>query len=159
MAAGIPNWVLLVAGVALLAILAGQNQDGQNKNTGNFNRGVLQQMTPTKFRRYVATVWSDEGYETTTDPDDAEYVDVTARSADELVAISVRSRKEENRVSENAVRRFARSSQSMGADRAVMVSSSFYTEPAREAASEFGIQLRDGDETARRFTNNGNLPE
>jgi restriction endonuclease Mrr len=153
MVAEIPNWVFLVGVLVVLFVLSQDSSD----NPGVYNRGVLQQTSPEKLNQYVGKEWERRGYDTQNDPD-AEYVDVIAESEEEKIAISVRRRQEDNRVSRNAVKRFSRSAESVGADRSIMASSSYFTKPAREEAKQEGITLLDGDELADIFTDHDGIP-
>jgi len=111
MVVGIPSGGIAILGFSgLLHSLFGE---GSNE-TSDYNRGALQQASHEKLKRYVAEVWQSKGYTTEISLDDAEYIDVRAESEQEIVAISVRPRKEENRVSKNAVKRFIDSSREIG---------------------------------------------
>ncbi|SDR06860.1 Restriction endonuclease [Natronobacterium texcoconense] len=140
-------------------ILVLLSADSNNERPGHYNRGVLQQTSPEKLRKYVAILYENEGYTTEVSRNSAEYIDVVAKSDEELVAISVRRRQEEDRVSANAVKRFADSLQKFGADSAIMVSTSYFTKPARDTAKQSDIKLLNGDELAEHFTKCNDIPK
>lgn len=71
----------------------------------------------------------------------------------------MRQRQEDDRVSANAVTRFAKTLQSSNANRGILVSTSYFTEPAHETANQEGIELMNGEELARVFTKDDELPE
>ena len=157
--------VWIIAGLVLLALLFGSGSGnssgsgGSNKgNSGQYNRGVLQQASPETLREYVAKVWENRGYTTKTSRDDAEYADVVARSDEEVVAISVRRRQEEDRVSGNAVKRFVNSAEDIGSDRSIMVCTSYYTDNASNIAQKSDIELLNGEELADVFTECNEIP-
>ena len=156
-------WVVIVL-VGALAVLFGSETSNSgasgnsNNSSGQYNRGVLQQTSPEKLRNYVATAWGNKGYNTEIKRNDAEYADVIAESNEESVAISVRRRQEENRVSANAVKRFAKSAADVDSDRSLIACTSYYTDEARNTAQQSDIELLDGEELADVFTNCDDLP-
>lgn len=149
----IPIWVPIGV-VAVLLLLV----PWEAESPGTYNRGVLQQTSPKKLKRYVSKEWRRRGYDTEISEKEPEYVDVLAESGDEKIAISVRRRQEDNKVSRNAVERFSRSANELDANRAIMVSSSYFTEPAREKAEDSGIKLLNGDELADIFSAHDGIP-
>lgn len=157
-------WVVVVLAGAL-AVLFGSGtansgaSGSTNNRSGQYNRGVLQQTSPEKLRDYVAKAWGNKGYNTEIERNDAEYVGVIAESDEESVAISVRRRQEENRVSANAVKRFAKSAADLGSDRSLMVCTSYYSDEARNTAQQSDIELLDGEELANVFTNCDDIPK
>lgn len=154
----------MVLGLVLLALLFGSGSGssgsgGSNKqSSGQYNRGVLQQASPETLREYVSEVWESRGYTTEVSRDDAEYADVVAKSDEEVVAISVRRRKEKDRVSANAVKRFVNSTEDIGSDRSIMVCTSYYTDNACNIAQKADIELLNGEELADVFTECNQIP-
>ncbi|KAA9400780.1 hypothetical protein Har1131_17275 [Haloarcula sp. CBA1131] len=61
-------------------------------------------------------------------------------------------RKENNWVGEDAVHRFATTAHHISADRMVFTSSSFFTNSARAAADELGIETWNGERTGNLFS-------
>jgi restriction endonuclease Mrr len=155
MVAGVPDQVVVVGAVILLLILA---QSDDTDSPGNYNRGVLQQTSPEKLRKYVARIWTGRGYETRTGENSGEYVDVIAESANETVVISVRRQPEEGAVSADAVQRFRSSAGNFESDGKVMMSTSYFTQKARETASRADIELIEGDEFAEMLTEHDGIP-
>lgn len=160
----VEGWVV-VAGLVLLALVfssgTGNSSGSGSSNkgsSGQYNRGVLQQASPETLREYVAKVWENRGYTTEISRDDAEYADVVARSNEEVVAISVRRRQEKDRVSGNAVKRFANSADDLGSDRSIMVCTSYYTDKACNTAQNSGIELQNGEELADEFSECNEIP-
>jgi len=160
MVAGIPDIAIVVGFFGLIYIIGTRNSNGTHHSTktGEYNRGSLQRASHDKLKRYVATVWEHKGYTTEISLNDAEYIDVHAESDQEIVAISVRPRKEENRVSKNAVKRFMDSSRGIEADQLVMATSSYFTAPAKGAAEEANIRLLNGEDLAALFTKQDGIP-
>lgn len=152
------GWFLLIP--LVIAIIVGMATRSSGKdNPGYFNRGSLQRMSSEKLKRYVAIAWRNRGYTAEIQFNNLEYIDVIASSSEEVIAISARRKREEDRVSEDAVKRFAKSSQKQGADRRVMVTSSYFTESACETADQLGVELLDGESLAQIFTRCEDLPE
>lgn len=156
----------VIALVVVLAVLfnsgtsnSGTSGAGNNMSSGQYNRGVLQQTSSEKLSRYIAKIWENKGYNTEIKRNNAEYADIIAKSDDDVVAISARRRQEENRVSANAVKRFASSAIDHDSDRSLMICTSYYTDEARDAAQMSDIELLNGEELADTFTNCDDLPE
>lgn len=153
---GIPRWMVLLA-IIIFIILVPRD----NEKPGIYNRGVLQQTSFEKLKKYVAKSWEYKGYDTEIIHNHADYVDVLAENEEESVAISVRRRQETDSVGVRAVRKFKESLEHYEVDRAIMVTTSSFSKPAQEKAEKaekLGVLLVDGDRLANIFTECENIP-
>ncbi|WP_281196133.1 restriction endonuclease [Halorubrum sp. F4] len=101
----------------------------------------LQAMAPKEFRNTVAGAYEDRGY--SVERKSSGKIDLLASNDSETVAIDVRSYGSGNKVSSPAVKEALADGMDVGADRAAIVTSSSFTGPAEEQASDRSVDLVD----------------
>ena len=98
-----------------------------------------------QFERLVARNWQAQGYDVKLTSGGADGgVDVVAFGDDDTIAIQAKRFSESNKVSSPTIQRIAGAAQQIEADRAAVVTSSSFTEPAKETAAKLDVQLIDG---------------
>lgn len=94
-----------------------------------------------QFEYLLSELWSDNGYTTTvTSSSSDQGIDVTAKNDSERIAIQAKQNSKGNRVGNRVIRNTA-GVLPRGFDRAIIVTSSSFTEPAKKEAQEYGKQV------------------
>lgn len=110
----------------------------------------LQEIDPTEFEHFVASLWEESGWSTTvTQQSQDAGVDILATRSDPVsqrVVIQVKRYQNNNRVSSAEVQQYAALKKQESADSVVIVTSGSFTEPAQNRGRELDIQLVDGDD-------------
>jgi hypothetical protein len=104
-------------------------------------------MDPFEFEKLVAAVWEAKGYDTTVrDQTGDKGIDVEASKGDSQAVIQVKRYSDDNTIGSQKVREYATLYQQTDADDVVIVSSGYFTNPARELATDLDVSLVNGDD-------------
>lgn len=128
---------------------------------GRWSHGDLFSVSPVEFEYIVAALFADMGYEVVvTDAQSDKGIDVIARNPQEVLMIQVKQYSSENSVGRPTVQQMIGAMAQAGADKAVIVSSSGFTQTAREASRELGtvVDLINGTQLVQLLTESGLLP-
>lgn len=112
----------------------------------------LQNIDPYEFEQFVADLWEAQGWETEVSQASNDMgVDVIARKADGMVeqklAIQAKRYSAGNKIGRQDVQQYySMKVQDAQADAAVIVTTSSFTKPAEDWASEHNVKLIDGDD-------------
>jgi|GEM_PF-2153191 len=132
-----------------------------NLKAGIWKPEHLHEYTPTQFEHLVADLYADQGYRTkvTQQSNDAG-IDVMAHSGSETVAIQVKQYSPGNRVGRPTVQQTAGVRSQIGATKAIIVTSSDFTQTAKDASRQYGgtIELINGTELTRRLSRSSLTP-
>lgn len=112
---------------------------------------VYEELTPREFEELVRELWDDKGYNAKISdegPDGG--IDVGASKSGVSVGIEVKQYKETSSVGRPIVQKCVAASQQYGYSKATVVTTSYFTEPAVEAAQQFrsrsiSVELYDGE--------------
>jgi len=120
----------------------------------------LYNMNPTEFEYFIADCWSEIGFSTEVIPDGDDLgTDIRATRQEpwhEEHAIQVKRYKPGSNINLNTVQRYAAIELMEGSDKAFFITTSEFTENAREAAQRMGFELIDGIELTE-FLNDEDL--
>lgn len=124
--------------------------------SGTWQLHQLTSLSATEFEELVGRFYSAQGYSTQVTRQSADRgIDVIARGGGEMLAIQAKRYTGSNRVGRPAVQKIVGAATQAGADRAVVVTTSGFTNAATTAAREFGrqVELIDGDALVKLLTN------
>jgi len=148
------NPLLTAAVLLFLIILLASSSSSTSDDEGRrYTVAHLRQASPRRFEELVGEVWEQRGYDAEVlpeGPDDG--LDVIAEKRRESVGIQAKRYQADNRVGSPTVRRVHGAAQQHGVDRAVIATSSDFTDPAEDAAESLGIDLVDGHELAEELS-------
>lgn len=132
-----------------------------NLEAGIWGPEHLYEYSPTQFEHLVADLYDALGYRTkvTQQSNDAG-IDVMAQGESEKIAIQVKQYSPGNNVGRPAVQQTAGVRSQVGATKAVIVTSSDFTQTAEEASRQYGesIELINGTELTRRLSHSSLTP-
>lgn len=110
------------------------------------------------FEKLIADLWGELGYQTSlTEPGPDGGYDVRARSGNETILIQAK-RWSGTKVSAPKIKQMYGTVNQHDADHGMIVTSYYYTSPAKEVADDLGIELINGDELCDRLTEQGFVP-
>ena len=123
---------------------------GHKSSYKGYSLSQLRTCDPEDFEQAVAEAWEIKGYATKVTSGGADMgVDVIAKSGDRRVAIQAKRYQEGNKVGVSTVREIVGSANQIGANTTVIVTTSSFTEPAKEAAEALDVELYNGDQIVR----------
>lgn len=106
----------------------------------------IDELSPREFEEFVADLWEEFGYETTVTKQSGDRgKDVIAQQqypAEETIHIQAKAHSESNKVRSGTIQKSAGLYQ-QGADHVIVVTTSEFTEPARNLSSEVDVELKD----------------
>lgn len=132
-----------------------------NLKAGIWKPKHLHEYTPTQFEHLVADLYADQGYRTTvTQQSNDAGIDVMAHGGSETIAIQVKQYSPGNRVGRPTVQQTAGVRSQIGATKAIIVTSSDFTQTAKDASRQYGgtIELINGTELTRRLSRSSLTP-
>jgi HJR/Mrr/RecB family endonuclease len=131
------------------------NQYIDHLASGTWQLHQLTSLSPTDFEQLVGSFYSARGYSTQVTQQSADRgIDVVARGDEETLAIQAKRYTGSNKVGRPTVQKVVGAATQAGADRAVVVTTSGFTNAAMSAAREFGpqVELINGDALVRSLT-------
>jgi HJR/Mrr/RecB family endonuclease len=151
---------------AALAEVSVENIRKAKSAVSNLKEGVwkpeyLQKYTPAEFEHLVADLFADYGYRTTvTKQSNDGGIDVMAYSGSETIAIQVKQYSPGNRVGRPTVQQIAGVQVQIDATKAIVVTSSDFTQTAKEASQQYGdtMELINGTKLIQRLSRSGLTP-
>mgnify|MGYP000725358079 CR=1 FL=1 len=127
----------------------------ENVQSGTWTTDDLLAYTPEEFERLVAKLWQFDGYDTSvTQLSNDKGIDVTATDGTEEIVIQAKRNAPKNNVGRPTIQKTEGARVQVGADRAVVVTTSDFTTGARDAERDLGgsMELVDGRELLTRLT-------
>lgn len=134
---------------ALSGGLVGVFQPGEVLGPSQVTPDVLMEYDDAEFEDLVSRVWEAKGYATQTTgggPDQG--IDVIANNPSETIVIEAKRYGPDSKVSAPTIQKAVGAKEQFQADRAVVVTSTDFTDPAREAAAHTNVELVNGWELA-----------
>lgn len=111
---------------------------------------TLQAMNPYVFEHFIADLWREQGYKCYVRPESNDKaIDVIARKrgiGGKTVAIQVKRHGDNNDLGSPDIQQYYGMATQVGADESVVITTGYYTEPARDVAKSLGVQLINGEE-------------
>ncbi|OYR80732.1 hypothetical protein DJ84_14895 [Halorubrum ezzemoulense] len=118
------------------------NDEVESPSTEKYTSDDLQSMSSSEFREVVAEAYRNQGYDAEAKSRSSP-VDVAASGNGEEIGIKAKRYKAGNKVSSSVIDDALAGAMEAGADRAVVVTSSTFTEPAKEQADDRNVELVD----------------
>lgn len=114
----------------------------------------ISDMDSDEFEQAVGEIWENRGYDANVTKGSGDRgADVIAHKPNEQVIIEAKKWSEQNKVGRPVVHKLAGAQQDHGADRAVIVTTSDFTDEAEDSADEIGIEYWNGEKTRRKWNN------
>jgi len=111
----------------------------------------FQNLSPYEFEEFIAEMFKKLGYRARKTSNSGDYgVDVIAEKNGEKLAIQVKRHKVSNKVGSPTVRDTLGSKHKIDADKTMIVTTSYFTQPAKEQARNSPIKLWDKDKLRRK---------
>ena len=113
-------------------------------------KGQMRELSPYEFEKFVAEVWSAQGFATTVRQQSRDRgIDVEARQDGVTLAIQAKQYGEGNTVGSQEVRNYATLyQQNVTIDRVIIVTSAEFTTPAETLGRDLDVELVDGTQLA-----------
>ena len=109
----------------------------------SINEG-FRHFTPDEFEYFIAYLFQEKGFDVEVTPQSNDYgVDVIAEDEESKIAIQVKRKKPGNTVGSKTVRETLGSMHKQNADKSILVTTSSFTNPAKEQSRDSPIQLWD----------------
>lgn len=98
--------------------------------------------TPYEFEDFIRTLFEEKGYDAKVTKQSSDYgIDVIAENNDEKLAIQVKRYKESNKVGSPSVQKTLGSKHKIGADKTILVTTSWFTDNAKTSSDGAPIEL------------------